>query len=106
MKTEEGFELRFRPRAAETVSIEIPKDALDSLKKVAAIRDMSYQALLKFYIGQGLRQDLSRLFADSVLDRAAEVLAKHIQSEEEVSAIIRELREPRAPIGSEEEVTV
>ncbi|MDZ7361760.1 MAG: BrnA antitoxin family protein [candidate division KSB1 bacterium] len=62
MKTEEGFELSFRPRAMETVSIEIPQDALNSLKKVAAIRDMSYQALLKFYIGQGLRQDLSRLF--------------------------------------------
>jgi len=104
MKTEEGFELRFRPRAVETVSIEIPKDALDSLKKVAAIRDMSYQALLKFYIGQGLRQDLSKQFADSVLDRAAEVLAKHIQSEEEVTAIIRELRETGTPSGSKHEI--
>jgi len=35
-------------------------DALASLKKVAAMRDMSYQALLKFYIGQGLRQGLSQ----------------------------------------------
>jgi hypothetical protein len=49
--TEEELELRFRLRAMETVSVEIPKDALASLKKVAAIRDMSYQALLKFYIG-------------------------------------------------------
>ncbi len=56
MKTEEGFELRLRPRAMETVSIEIPKDALDSLKKVAAIRDVSDQALLRFYIGEGLRK--------------------------------------------------
>jgi hypothetical protein len=62
--TEEESELKFRPRAMETVSIEIPKDALDSLKKIAGIRDMSYQALLKFYIGQGLRQDL-RLFHDN-----------------------------------------
>ena len=103
-KAEEEFELRFRPRAVETVSIEIPKDALDSLKKVAAIRDMSYQALLKFYIGQGLRQDLSRLFADRVLDNAAEILARHIESEEEVSAIIRELREARTSSSSEHEV--
>jgi hypothetical protein len=103
-KTEEGFELRFRPRAVETVPLEIPKDVLDSLKKVAATRDMSYQALLKFYIGQGLRQDLSRLFADRVLDTTAEVLAKHLQSEEEVSMIIREIREARTQSGNERNV--
>jgi hypothetical protein len=98
---EEGFELKFRPRAMETVSIEIPKDAFESLKKVAAIRDMSYQALLKFYIGQGLRQDLSKLFADRVLETTAEVLARHLESEEKVSTIIREIREARIPSGNE-----
>jgi len=103
-KAKEEFELRFRPRSVEMVSLEIPKDALESLKRVAAIRDMSYQALLKFYIGQGLRQDLSRLFADRVLDTAAEVLAKHIQSQEEVSTIMREIREARTPSGVEQNV--
>ncbi len=88
----EKFELNLRPRPTETVSIEIPKDTLESLKKMAAKRDMSYQALLKFYIGQGLRQDLARLFGDRVLETAAEVLARHIQSEEEVSAILQEIR--------------
>jgi hypothetical protein len=105
-KPEEEFELHFRPRAMETVSIEMPKDALDSLKKVAASRDMSYQALLKFYIGQGLRQDLSKLYADRVLETAAEVLARHIQSEEKVSAILREIREARTQAGDEHKVMV
>jgi hypothetical protein len=105
-KAEQEIELRFRSRAVETVSIELPKDALESLKKVAATRDMSYQALLKFYIGQGLRQDLSRLFADRVLDTAAEVLAKHLQSQEEVSTIIREIREARTLSSSEHNVVV
>lgn len=91
-KDREEFELHIRPRPTETVTLEIPKDALESLKKIAAKRDMSYQALLKFYIGQGLRQDVARLFGDHVLETAAEVLAKHIQSEEEVSAILREIR--------------
>jgi hypothetical protein len=86
------FELHIRPRPVETVSIEIPKDTLKSLKKVAASRDMSYQALLKFYIGQGLREDLARLFGDRVLETTAEILSKHIESEEEVSAIMREIR--------------
>jgi hypothetical protein len=88
----EEFELYIRPRPAETVSIEIPKDTLESLKKEAASRDMSYQALIKFYVGQGLRQDLAKLFGDRVLETTAEVLAKHVKSEEEVSAILREIR--------------
>jgi hypothetical protein len=89
-KTE--FELHIRPRPNETVTLKIPKDTLEALKKVAIRRDMSYQVLLKLYIGQGLRQDLARLFGDYVLETTAEVLAKHIQSEEQVSTILREIR--------------
>jgi len=92
MKKPEELELHIRPRPSETISIELPKDTLDSLKKVAAQRDMSYQALMKWYVGQGLRQDLSKLFADRVLETTAQVLARHIQSKEEVSAIIQEIR--------------
>lgn len=92
-KSSAEFELRFRPRATESVSLQIPTDTLASLKKVAANRDMSYQALLKLYVGQGLRQDLARMLADRVLETTAQVLAQHIESEEEVSAIIREIRD-------------
>jgi hypothetical protein len=53
---------------------------------------MSREALMKFYIGQGLRQDLAHFYGDRVLEKAAQVLAKHLQSEEEVSAILREIR--------------
>ena len=88
----EEFELHIRPRPSETVSIDIPKDTLESLKRVSVSRDIPLPALLKFYIGQGLRQDLTKLFGDRVLETAAEVLAKHIQSEEEVSAIMKEIR--------------
>lgn len=91
-KPEETFELRLHPRATETVSLKIPTDTVESLKKVAASRDMSLDALLKFYIGQGLRQDLAKLFSDRVLDMTAQVLAKHLDSEEKISAIIQEIR--------------
>ena len=91
MKKPEKELARLRPRAVETVSIQIPVDTLASLEKVAASRDMSYQALLKFYIGQGLRQDLSRLFSDRVLETTAQVLARHIPSDQ-VSAIIQEIQ--------------
>lgn len=92
MNKPEEFQLHLRPRPVETVSIQIPKDTLDSLKKVAVSRDMAVEALLKFYIGQGLRQDLAKLFADRVLESTAEVLSRHIQSEEEISNIIQEIR--------------
>ncbi|MEQ8973307.1 MAG: hypothetical protein RIM23_27965 [Coleofasciculus sp. G3-WIS-01] len=59
---EETFELRLHPRATETISLKIPTDTVESLKKVAASRDMSLDALLKFYMGQGLRYDLAKIF--------------------------------------------
>ncbi len=90
-KTEEGFALHLRSRSVSTVSLQIPVDTLASIEKVAASRDMSLQALIKFYIGQGLRQDLANLFADRVLEKTAQVLTRHIQSEEEISSIIREI---------------
>lgn len=92
LKTEEGFVLHLRTRPATTLSIQIPLDTLASLEKVAASRDMSSEALMKLYIGQGLRQDLAKLFADRVLEKTAQVLTRHLQSEEEISAILQEIR--------------
>ena len=94
MKKPEGeHPLSVRPRETEVVALAIPKDTLASLRQVAAEREMSEQALLKFYIGQGLRQDLARLFGDRVLATTAHVLARHLQSDEAVAAIMREIRE-------------
>ncbi|GBF80881.1 hypothetical protein [Aphanothece sacrum] len=57
--------LNIKPRPSETLSIVIPKDTLESLKEIANNQDMSLEALLKFYIGKGLRQDLAKLASDS-----------------------------------------
>ena len=86
------LELHLKPRTTETVSIKIPTEALESLKKVAANRDMTLEALLKFYIGQSLRQDLAKLFSERVLESTAQVLARHIESKEEILTIIQEIR--------------
>ncbi len=85
-------ELKVRPRDSEMIAIQIPKDTLESLKKVAAQRDLPTEALLKFYIGKCLRQDLSQLFANQVLDSTAKVLAKYHHSEDEVAQILQEIR--------------
>ena len=52
---EENIKLQIKPRATEAVLLQIPVDAMRSLEEVAASRDMSIDALLKFYIGNGLR---------------------------------------------------
>jgi hypothetical protein len=84
--------LQLRPRITEKVSIEMPTDTLESLTKMATIRDMSVEALLKFYIGQGLRADLTKAFSERLLDTTAQVLARHLDSEEEISTIIKEIQ--------------
>jgi hypothetical protein len=91
-RAEEGFELRLHPRPTTPLSLQIPVETLASLEKAAASRDMSVEALVKLYVGQGLRQDLARLFADRVLETTAQVLTRHLHSEEEVSAILKEIR--------------
>ena len=64
-KPNEEITLNIKPRPSEKVSISIPQDTLASLKTIANNQDMSLEALLKFYIGQGLRQDLAKLSSDS-----------------------------------------
>jgi translation initiation factor IF-2 len=91
-KTEEGFELNLRSRDSKPVTIRVPADTLASLEKIAAGRDMSVESLLKLYIGQSMRQDLAKLSADRVLEKTAQVLTRHIKSEDEVSAILKEIR--------------
>ncbi|MEA5489490.1 MULTISPECIES: hypothetical protein [Pseudanabaena] len=61
---EEDIKLQIKPRATEAVLLQIPVDAMRSLEEVAASRDMSIDALLKFYIGNGLREDKAELFSD------------------------------------------
>jgi hypothetical protein len=96
-KARKEGELRIRPRETETVALRIPTDVLKALQKVAAGRDMSVEALMKLYIGGGLRQDLAKLFSEHVLEMTEQVLAKHLPSAHEVSAIMREIQSEALP---------
>jgi hypothetical protein len=62
----------WRPRETESVPMNLPKTVIASLEKVAASRDMSIDALLKLYIGQSLRRDLSDLRVVQKIDTAVE----------------------------------
>jgi hypothetical protein len=62
-----------KDRPMRHISLRIPEDVLQDLKRVAPLKGMSgYQALMKFYIGQGLRKDLRELWQ---LDNAAKLEA-------------------------------
>ena len=91
-KTEEGFDLKVRSRGSKPITLHIPADTFASLEKIAVGRDMSVEALLKLYIGQSMRQELVRSSADRLLEKTEQVLKQHIQSEEEISAILKKIR--------------
>lgn len=57
--TEEGFELKPYPEEKEEITIGIPKLTFEALKKIAERKDLPVKAVIKFYIGQGMRQDMT-----------------------------------------------
>ena len=89
----EEADIEVRPRASREIMLSVPVEALAQLEKAAFRRDMSLQGLLKFYVGQGLREDTARMFADNVLETTAQVLAKHIVSKKERSVILLEIKQ-------------
>ena len=88
----DDIEQHIKPRLQEEIVLSIPTDVHKSLQTIAEKQNMSEQALLRFYIGQGLRQDISQHFANNVLERTAQVLSKHFTSVEDVEAVIQEIR--------------
>ena len=54
-------------RPMTTITIRIPEDVIEDLKRVAPLLGFSgYQPLIRAYIGQGLRADLERLEGDTI----------------------------------------
>lgn len=51
-----------RDRPMVSVTMRMPEDVVDDLKRIAPILGHSgYQPLIRLYIGMGLREDLARL---------------------------------------------
>ena len=56
-----------RNRPMTSVTIRMPEDVVEDLKRIAPVLGFSgYQPLIRTYVGQGLRLDLDRLENDSV----------------------------------------
>lgn len=56
--TPEGYKLTFRERESVEIKLNIPKDVLETLEKIAGEKDLSVESVIKFFIGQGLRNEL------------------------------------------------
>ncbi|WP_375478682.1 hypothetical protein [uncultured Nostoc sp.] len=86
MKAEDLRKRLDKNRPMITITIRIPEDVIEDLKRVAPLLGFSgYQPLVRAYIGQGLRSDLERLEGDTVSTLIAS-LKRHGVSDE----IIRE----------------
>ncbi len=56
-----------RNRPMTSVTIRMPEDVIEDLKRVAPLLGFSgYQPLIRAYIGQGLRVDLERFESETV----------------------------------------
>lgn len=80
-----------KDRPMTMVSIRIPDDVIDDLKRVAPMLGFSgYLALVKAYIGQGLRADMERLENSVEVSVFIESLRKKGVKEEIISSAMAE----------------
>lgn len=93
MNNPDALELKVNSRVSEAVTVKIPTDTLSDLRAIADKKDMSLEGLIKFYVGQGLRADLTQLRADQTLNAAQQVLAEYLNSSEAAARIVDEIRQ-------------
>jgi len=76
-----------------TISIRMPEDVVEDLKRVAPLLGFSgYQPLIRAYIGQGLRKDLDRLDRNPGLERLIESLRQQGVEKEIIDVAVAKMR--------------
>lgn len=84
-----------KDRPMTMVSLRMPEDVIEDMKRVAPMLGFSgYQALMKAYIGQGLRVDLERLEGGVEISALLESLRKKGVDEEIISSAMAEAQSP------------
>lgn len=78
-------------RPMSMVTIRIPEDVIEDLKRIAPLLGFSgYQPLIRAYIGQGLREDLEKLEGNN-LSTFIESLKRKGVSEEIVNEALQDI---------------
>lgn len=80
-----------RNRPMTSVTLRMPEDVLEDLKRLApALGFSGYQPLIRTYVGQGMRQDLKRLEKDRV-SALVESLRRHGVSEDLIATALEDV---------------
>ncbi|NUM77115.1 hypothetical protein HUU40_22380 [candidate division KSB1 bacterium] len=80
-----------KKRPMKTVSLRIPEDVVNDLQRLAPRLGFSdFQALMRAYIGQGLRADLERLENNPELSHLIDNLRRHGVDEAVIAAAMAE----------------
>ncbi len=91
MKIEKLTKRLDRDRRMISVTLRMPEDVVDDLKRVAPLLGFSgYQPLIRAYVGQGLRKDLERFESDTV-DKLISSLKRRGVSESVIEEALAEL---------------
>lgn len=87
MKLNELVKQRLVPdRPSTSITIRIPQDVVDSMKRIAPHRGLpGYQTLLKMYVSEGLRKD------EATFSEMSNESAKSIDDEGEAPGEVREV---------------
>lgn len=80
-----------------TISLRIPEDVVEDLKRIAPLLGFSgYQPLMKAYVGQGLRVDLERLESQTAnITQLVESLKRRGVTEEIITSALAETQGAR-----------
>ncbi|GAB4364757.1 MAG: hypothetical protein Kow0060_21950 [Methylohalobius crimeensis] len=82
MKIEKLKQRLNRNRPMTTITIRMPEDVVEDLKRIAPLLGFSgYQPLIRAYIGQGLRKDLEKLDSDTVSALVASLKRRGVTDE-------------------------
>jgi hypothetical protein len=91
MKIEKLKKRLSRNRPMTTVTIRMPGDVIDDLKRIAPLLGFSgYQPLIRAYVGQGLREDLEKFDNDTLCSLIAS-LKRHGVNEEIIEDALAEV---------------
>ncbi len=78
-------------RPMTSVTIRIPEDVVEDLKRIAPLLGFSgYQPLIRAYVGQGLRTDLERFESETVTALIASLKRRGV-SEEVIDQALSEI---------------
>jgi hypothetical protein len=93
MKMDQLRERLRRDRPMTTISLRMPEDVVEELKRIAPLLGVSgYQPLIRAYVGQGLRRDVERLSQQPGIERLIESLRRYGVAEEVINSAVAELR--------------